>query len=252
MEETGQIRSITRALKIIKAFTDESEMSLTAISNKVGLSKPTTHRILSTLEAEGFVRRRDDLQYRLGMLLIQLGAAATKGVSLLTISEPYLRKLNTEINETVSLNVVIDGKRLCIFKLDSTHPLRDFIEVDKLLPVHRGASGKALLAFLPESEQQRIIAAIDDPHLNKERLMRQLEEIRQMGYAYSKNDRVDGAAAIAAPIFDKTGRMIASLGLSGAAGRFTNEKKAPFEELVLQTAAAITNSLTEAAFTMNG
>jgi len=236
-------RSVVRALTILKALADEAELSLTSISQIAGLSKGTTYRFLKTLESEGFVTRRDNLLYSLGIVMVRLGATAEKSNPLISVSEPYLKKLSEQTSETVSLNVVMNDKRLCIKKIESLHHVRDFIEMNKLLPIHQGASGTVMLAFLEESEADKVISSIDDPGFDSDRLRIQLEEIRRIGYARSRNTRVAGAAAVAAPIFDKSGRLAGGIGLSGPTIRFTEEMEKGYIHLVRQCASEISYHL---------
>lgn len=240
---TTKIRSISRSLQILKAFIDEPEMTLSRIANKVSLSKTTTFRIISTLENEGFLYRKNQSVYCLGMILMRLGTVVKGQLDLIEISMPIMKALNQKVNETISLNIVIENKRQCISKVDSTHAVRDFIEMNKLLIMHRGASGKVLLAFLEKSKQRCILESIIEENFDLGVLKTQLFEIREKGYAISFGDRIVGATAIAAPIFDRKSRLVASLGLSGASIRFTDEQIPEYIKLVMENAMKISEIL---------
>jgi len=160
-----------------------------------------------------------------------------------------LKNSPKKTEESVDLNILSDGKRVSIEKIESPHDVRRIIQLGKSLPLHCGGSGKALLAFLPDEEIDKIIQkekfipfgpnTITDPTKLKEHL----KEIRKNGYAISFEERILGSASVAAPVLDYKGKVVASLSISGPTTRFTKKKIPVLISLVKEAAQKISASL---------
>jgi IclR family transcriptional regulator, KDG regulon repressor len=245
------IHSINRAIQTLNSLmSNKNEMGLTELSKKLNLHKSTVHRILVTLEDEGLVARNNISQkYRLGMKLFEFGNIVKEQIEIKKHALPFMEGLARKTEESIDLNIMLDGKRVSIEKIESPHDVRRIIQLGKNLPLYCGGSGKAILAFLTNSEIERIIQkenliafapnTITDP----EKLIEHLQEIRRKGYALSFEERILGSASIAAPIFDYSGKVIASISISGPITRFTKKKIPEFISLVQESATDISNSL---------
>lgn len=240
------VRSVERALQLLKCFSFEhKEMSLATLSKISGLPKTTVFRLLTCLEEQGFVEKDTLTQnYKLGLVLFQLGNIVASNMELRKVSIPIMEELAEKTGETININIVRDNKRVCIEKKDGSHDLRQFIEIGKSVPLYRGASGKLLLAFLPEEQKFEILeSAKDDLRKSIEQMVAELDEIKRKGYAVSRDERVLGAAAVSTPIFDYTGKLVAGLTISGAAVRFTKERIDEFIKLAIDGALRISQAL---------
>ncbi len=242
----GSARAVERALDILLAFLRAGpQLGITEISRALRLPKPTVHRLVSTLAGRGFLSRDPQTaHYRVGISLFRLGTLFLAGAEVRQAALPIIRDLARATGETVNLNVAIDRRRVCIEKVESTHDIRHFVELGRPLRLYAGASGKVLLAFMDEAEIDAVIAEGLDPLtprtvLDPERLRRQLAEIRRRGYATSSDERVVGASAVSAPVYEGTGRAVAGLTISGPTYRFTADRVRQCVDLVLQGAARI-------------
>jgi DNA-binding IclR family transcriptional regulator len=151
--------------------------------------------------------------------------------------------------ETVNLYILRNRKRVCIEQVEGSHLIKRYAAIGDELPLHCGASGKLLLAFQPESEIDRVIEetglkpwtekSITDPVL----LKKNLENIRNQGYAFTKGERETGAASIAAPIRNHTGNVVAAVTISGPDSRFTPENVERYITLVTEAARKISKNL---------
>lgn len=245
------IESIKRAIQILNSFTiKEKELGVTELSRRLNLHKSTIHRILITLEDEGFIVKNQITQkYYLGIKLFELGHIVQNQMEIRTYALPIMKELAQETEESIDLNIISDDKRVSIEKIESPHDIRRIIQLGKSLPLYCGSSGKALLAFLPDEEIDRFIKkeklvklgpnTITDPKKLKEHL----KEIKGKGYAISFEERVLGSASIAAPILDYSGKVIASLSVSGPISRFNEKKIPPFISLVKEAADRISSLL---------
>lgn len=246
----GSARSVERTLDILLTFLREGrELGITELSRGLKLPKATVHRLVATLAGRGFLTRNAlTSHYRIGLSLFRLGNLFLAQTEVRPAALPVILELARTTGETVNLNIVIDRRRVCIEKAESTHDIRHFVELGRPSPLYGGASGKVLLAFLDDVDIQAVIAAglrplgprtITDP----ERLQRSLAEIRRRGYATSADERVPGASAVSAPVRDGTGRVVAGLTISGPTYRFTPERVRQYVGLVQQGAARISAAL---------
>jgi len=246
----GSARAVERALDILLAFLgDGPEQGITDLGRTLRLPKPTVHRLVRALASRGFLARDPDSgRYRIGASVLRLGTLFLAGADVRQAALPVLRDLARATGETANLNVVIDGHRVCIEKVESTQDIRHFVEIGRPTPLYAGASGKVLLAFAQPEQIEAVIRGGLKPLgprtvLDAARLRRQLAEIRGRGYATSSNERVAGASAVSGPVRDGTGRVVAGLTLSGPSYRFTPGRVREYVNLVRRGAERISASL---------
>lgn len=215
-ENDTPVRSIERALDILDCFEPgRLELSLTDLAKRINLAMSTTSRIVATLEKRSFLARNNETQrYSLGSRLAQIGALGLSNMELRKIALPFMRELNAVYNEGVSLYVVQGDERLCVERVESTRPLRRVINVGDRHPLTRGAAGRVLLAYLPPSRRQALLAG--DPFATEDAL----EELRRSGYTVSLGEREEGVTSIAAPIQDAKCEVVAAIAMSGPSVRF--------------------------------
>ncbi|AZR74478.1 hypothetical protein BBF96_14445 [Anoxybacter fermentans] len=228
------IQSIDRALQVLELFSlEKPEWGVTEISKALNMYKSHVHNILSTLEAKDFVKKDPITEkYKLGVKLFELGSVVLKEMDLRKIALPYIEKLSKEFNETVHLGILTEGSVLSIELEESAQSLRPRIFIGKRAPLHCTAVGKAIMAYLSEDEFDYIVKEKGLKKYTKntitdvEELKKELEKIRQQGYAVDNNEHEDGVCCVASPIRNHTGKVIASLSVSGPAFRI-NEDNIP-------------------------
>lgn len=224
-EEKRTVRAVDRALDVLLCFAEKAEWGLSEIAVRTGLHKSTVHRLLATLEDRGFVNRDEVTEkYRLGLRVLELSSNLSREDDLSVVLLPLMEKLRDELGETVSLYVRDRGERVRIQAVQSAQIIRRVAVVGVRLPLSVGASSKVLLAFVDDSIRQ---AVMSDPMwpkaIDKVKFTRQLEAIRSLGYATSSEEREPGAAAVSAPIINRSGKLIAALAVSGPANRLTSD-----------------------------
>lgn len=227
MKNESTVKSIERALMILDCFTKQRpSLSLVEISKMIDMYPSTASRIISTLESMGYLKRNQkSLEYSLGYKLANLGSICLSGEDLRTIARPFLINLRNRYNESVGLYVVNKNQRVCIDCVPSTQPLHRVIDIGTRMSMTRGASGKLLLAYMPDSIIQTFL--LEDPSLS----LKQLEEIRQLGYSVSINEQEQNLTSIAAPIFNAEHEVISALFISGPSFRLSLEK---IEEIAMK------------------
>ncbi|WP_202081328.1 IclR family transcriptional regulator [Caldalkalibacillus salinus] len=224
--EKTTVRSVERALDILLCFVDQQELTLTEISKRVSLNKSTVYRLLASLERKGFlIRNGENDRYRLGFRLWELSAHLHRVDDPGELLLPEMERLRDLLEETVSLYVRDGKERVRIQAVESMQPIRRVAPIGVRLPLSVGASSKILVAYADPDTQQMILNDEEWPRsIDKERYMLQLLNIQQLGYATSVEEREAGTSAIAAPIKNGSGNLVAALAVSGPASRLTLDK----------------------------
>jgi IclR family transcriptional regulator, KDG regulon repressor len=225
------VRAVERALDILLCFTrDEPTRSLTQIAESVQMSKTTVHRLLTTLENKRFITR-DKVTglYRLGFRFIEMASLVLQDVELHRWAFPYLQRLSAEFGETVDLSI-LDGSHVIYLEvIESPQRVKLAAAVGQLLPASFTASGKALLAFLPEEQAKKIVADNIEEFPNRtsasvQDVLADLKVTAERGYAIAEQEYEDAINAVAAPIFDADKHPIASIAIVGPSFRLTKDR----------------------------
>ena len=225
---SGSPQLLERTFAVLALFTSERrEWTTTQIGRECDLPVPTTYRILAALERHGFVVR-DEItkRFRLGPAALALGRNAEASTDLRAVSMPVLQRLCDQTGETTLLVVPSENRlrAVCLERVESPQSLRLSVQPGRHLPLHAGAQQKALLAFLPHPEVERILSrpleklcksTIDDP----EQLRTELETIRGKGWARSFEETNIGVWGIAMTLLDELGYAVASVGIAGPRAR---------------------------------
>lgn len=248
-EKNYTMSSIHKAIKVLKAFTkEEPTLSLTELSKKTGISISSLQRFVSTFVYEGFLHKDERTKrYQLGHSLLYLGNLVKQESSLILVAAPLLKKLNEEIGESISMNIIDGMERRCILNFDSTHPLSTKMFVGDTSPLYAGASSKTLLAFMPNVEeyveQITLKPITDQTILSKEQLMEELLQIRSQRFAKSNSERVRGACSVTAPIFNASQQIIASVTIAIPEVRYNDYDEQQLIESIQQVALDIEKQL---------
>jgi DNA-binding IclR family transcriptional regulator len=249
--EKYSIRAVDRALAILLALTgDRSEMTVEELATTVDLHKSTAYRLIATLEAAGFLsldpQRRS---YRLGSAALLLGATAIGRLDLRTKARPHLEKLTKDTGETVHLAVLNSDTALCIDKIDGFRAVRMASFVGFRDPLHCTGVGKTLLAFQPEPAQSMLLSRLTlQRHtantITDANVMRQqLQQIREQGYGLDNEEIEPGLRCIAAPVFDHSGQIVASISISGPVTRLMDAELPAAIEIVKAAASQISQDM---------
>jgi DNA-binding IclR family transcriptional regulator len=222
------IQSIDRALQVLELFSlEKPEWGVTEISKALNIYKSNVHNVLTTLAEKGFVIKDSKTdKYKLGIKFFELGSIVIK------IAHPYMEKLLKEFNETVHLGILVEGEILSIEQEESGQSLSPRIFIGKRAPLHCTGVGKAIMAYLPKDKfsftikEMGLIRYTENTISNEEELEKELEKIREQGYAVDNMEHEEGVRCVAGPIRDYTGKVSASLSVSGPAFRI-NENNIP-------------------------
>lgn len=211
MPQSTTTRSIERAFDILECFLNEKqEFTLKEIVYLTQLSPSTVHRLIKALEKRNYLICDSTKKYKLGSMVSKLGFVTTgkMGLDFKMLARKYMIELHQKYNESISLYIIDDDKRLCIDRIESTHDLRRVIDIGSTFPLEVGAAGRVLLAFQDQD-------SVDDMYLNVNISSLEYKKIREQGYIISEGEREVGVSALAVPIFNFTNKIIATLALSG-------------------------------------
>ena len=251
-QESGAegLKSLRKAIRVLECFSlQEPRLPLTDIARKVGLPLSTAHRILTTLRTVGIVEQEGDRDlYRLGLKLLELGSMVLANLEVHREALPCIEELVRETGETVHLGVFDGSQVVSIEKMDSPHGLASNITIGKGAPAYCTGVGKALLAHQPDSTVEHVCRlglakhtrqTITDP----ERLRRELAQVRAQGYAVDNMEHQPDVRCVAVPIRDHSGRVVASLSVSGPATRIPKDRIPTLAALVREAAAKLSARL---------
>lgn len=220
-----------RAASLLLLFlSGEPSLGVSAIAREMGLAKSVVHRMLQTFVAQGFLTRRPETRtYSLGPAIAALGAAALRSSSLRAAARPALAMLRAATNETVTLCTIIDTKRVFIDQLETPHEMKISVALGRQYPLTLGATGRALLAYLPEEKREQILAAeragsAELAHPTAAALRADCCRIRATGFAVSQGERQSGAASVASAVFNFDGEVVGAITVCGPTTRLPLER----------------------------
>lgn len=247
----AEVRTIGRALDLLLAFSPaDRDLSARELGQRVGLHRSTAHRLATYLAARGFLRQDPaTLGFRLGRRLVELGSLAVRQSDVRNTARPHLEALARLTGESVFLGVRDGDEAMHLDVVESSRPgFVLTVQPGRRVPLHSSASGKVLLAWLPRAEVEQVVEATGLPRFTagtltaRDTLLANLEVIRAQGYGLDGEETQEGAVGIAAPIFDGSDAVVASLSLAGPPARIVGQMELLVRE-VRAAAAAISAEL---------
>lgn len=246
---SGAVQSLNRGLMILDRVAESGRNGalLTDIALQVGLPASTTHRLLNTLEQAGFVRRDPQLGvWHIGLKTFSVGNAFLDSRDVVAQARPYMKRLMTQAGETVNLAVENMSQVVYVAQVECVEMMRMIVRLGSRAPIHASAIGKAMMAWMPEAQVERILRHHGLQQLTPQTITTMAEmksnlaEIRQRGYAYDLEEHTIGLHCVSSPIFNEHSEPIAGVSLSGPKARVTFDRLPELGILVRQTAAEIT------------
>ncbi len=237
------VRSVERAISILFLVAqNDRPMGLSEISRSVGLDKATTLRLLITLEGANLIQQdASTRRYLLGAAVNRL--SGTWRNDLRQTARPFLKELWRDTQETVCLACPRGLERVYVEILPAMHELSDVPAIGRAYPIHVGAAGAVLMANLPKAEIEHIVRNYQPGESELRRQRKTWSDARRQGYAYGIGHPNKGSAAIAAPVFDRDGEIVAAVVIRGPHARLTRDKLIGLAPGVKQSAARISEAL---------
>ena len=240
------VRSVDRAAALLLALGDsQGEAGVTELARRLGLHKSTASRLLATLQRRGLVEQDEETgKYRLGLVVIRLAERAERTLDLRGISMPELERLARLTHETTGLGVLDGDTLLTVAQADGPNLIAVGDWTGRSVPLHCVASGKVLMSAVAEREVLRIVRRglltyTERTITELEPLLEELARIRRRGYATALGEFEMGLNAVAAPVHDARGNVIAAVDIWGPAFRLTPRRIPELAAQAREAAAAI-------------
>jgi DNA-binding IclR family transcriptional regulator len=248
------IAALDRALDLLEALAEApagAPLGVSEIARRSGVTKSAAFRILANLERRGYVAKDPvSARYTLGTHLVYLGERSLGAIDLRLAARPALEALQRRFGETVNLGVREGAEVVYVDMIESSHGLRMAARVGGRDYLHSTALGKAMLAFLPPAERDRLLQASRELPARTERtitdpvtLRAELERVRERGIAEDHDENEVGARCLGAPIFDHRGMVAGAISVSAPDSRLDDARAAEVAVAVREEAAAVTRRL---------
>lgn len=226
------VQAVSRALALLELVCRAGRpLTLGMAAEEAGLVRPTAHRLLRTLIDYGLVSQDAVTKtYRPGLKLFELSNDVVRNLDLRSEALPEIRQLSRETNETVHLGILDEGEVVYIDKVESSQTIRMYSAIGKRAPAHCTGLGKILLAHLPAEELRRVIQKRGLREFTRttittvEALERELELVRERGYAVDDGEHEPEIRCVACPIRGSSGLVIAAMSLTAPATRMSRER----------------------------
>ncbi|MEK3912175.1 IclR family transcriptional regulator [Paenibacillus sp. FSL H7-0331] len=237
MEHLSSVKNSCRLLKFFLQ-SPSKELGVSDLSRKLSLSKGAVHKMLATLESEGFIRQNPATkQYCLGYTLLELGNQVLKDHNLSEFVKPYLQNLAAMSHELITLCVKDDRDAIYVEKIDSQYPIRFNVDMYRRFPLYATSAARVIFAhcdsaLIDELLDEEIHTFTPYSFIDPEAIKTRLREIKQQGYEMSSNMRNVGVTGIAAPLFNANGEVTASISIIGPSDRMLPLKDKLIEQIV--------------------
>ena len=249
-KSSSRLSSVANSIRLLKVFTDdEHELGVSSLAKRLGLAKSTVHRLASTLIKDDMLEQdKETGKYRLGLALFELGARVRRKMNVFNEAQFALKDLAEKTGETAHLTVLDHASVLFLYKVESRQAIRMKSVLGARVPAHCSADGKALLAYQSKDMIESI--AVDGlatltPRtiVDVAQLMADLAQVRARGYALDDEETEIGLRAIAAPIRDHNGEVVAAISVAGPVQRMTKKVVLAHAPKVIAAAEAISARL---------
>lgn len=250
-DNTGQVQSLCRALSILNVIADEDRgLTMTDIAQRAKLPLSTTHRLLTTLQHERYVRFDNEQSlWMMGVQAFIIGNAFVRSRDIIATSRAFMMSLMEKSGETVNLAVADQGECIYLAQVECRQMMRVQAKPGSRVPMHSSAVGKALLAASPDEKARKFLAMRElEKGTNKtvvdlKSLCKEIEEVRATGYARDDEEHCVGLRCVASVIYDEFGAPMAAVSLSGPLARIGDDRFPVLGAMVAETAREITTAM---------
>jgi len=244
------LNTLEKCVRILTLFSEtKPTATVSYIAKQLGLPTSTIYRYIAMLKQSGLIEQTGKAgMYCLGTKILELAHNVPKK-SLQETSLPIMGQLSRETGETVTLTGLREHDGICLEKADGHHAFRVSYERGTTFPLHAGASGKVLLAYLDPQKQDQIIRKLKYDKFSEttitepKRLKAEIAAIKKQGFALSNGEIIRGTYGIAAPIFSLSRNVIAALSISAPNHRLEEKQRKQMAHLIVAAAGKITDEL---------
>jgi len=246
----ARLSSVANSIRLLGSFSgEEDELGITTLATRLRLAKSTVHRLATTLTSSRFLEQNSETgKYRLGLALFELGALVRRRMDVANEARPKLRELLEKTGETVQLGIVDHFSVLYVYEMESRRAIRMAAAVGARAPLHCTAVGKVLLASQPQDYVKQVLdlgltSYTPKTITRREGVLAMLAEVSARDYATDDEESEIGLRAIASPVRNHTGAVIAAVGMAAPVQRMNKKAMQTCVPDVLATAQAISARL---------
>jgi PcaR/PcaU/PobR family beta-ketoadipate pathway transcriptional regulator len=246
------VESLSRGLSILSLIAESpTPLTLTQLSEKLRVSRSAIQRLTLTLSRSGYLERdKENKKYRLGPTILSIGFSAVRDLDLKRVAFPYLEEAAKKTGETVNLALWDKKEILYIERIVSQQALSVNIQIGSRRPLYCTSMGKAILAFMPEDQREeylritKLVPFSPRTIIRKRDLRIELQKIRSRAFATGNEELEIGVRAVAAPIRDGEGRIIAAVNIAVPASRVSMKTvESELAKEIVETASNISSAL---------
>lgn len=244
------VEAVLAALDVLECFLGKPCLTTLEIMQGTGFTRNRVTRLTGTLTHRGYLMPDPQTGvFSTGPKIFALGKVFERNRLTLSLVRPVLRDIALKTGESASLYVREGFERVVLAREDGTHAIRHAISEGQRMDLHAGAAGKVILAYSPEEMVDTVLARAGLPKrtaatiTDKDRLLRELENVRGRGYAVSIGERAADVCALAAPVFDHGHELVGALSISGPVSRFTPQIRKSHAKLLLAAGLKLSRQL---------
>ncbi len=242
---------IGRAAAVLRAVSGQEPIGATTseVARRSGLARPTAHRLLTSLLAEGLVDRDPSGRWLLGPELYLLGSTAASRYDVTALAQPVVRRLSLATGESAFYSARRGDETVCLLREDGSFPIRSHVLHEGIrFPLGVASAGLAVLAYLADTEVEAYLdrtdltAAYGEGH-RADRVLERVAQTRAAGYALNPGLLVEGSWGMGAVVFDADERPCGALSLTGIEHRFSPSRRDELGPLLLRAAHELSTSM---------
>lgn len=234
-----KVKSLSKALSILECFSAERpELGITDICGMLRLNKSNVHNIVSTFERHGYLTQNPETnKYRLGLSILKLGNIISSSIQDRDVILPHIKQIANETDEIAYYGIMHENSLLYLDYACTSGSIFEKSKMGVTAPLHCTATGKAMLAYLPENKLEEILqmefkVLTEWTIASKEQMRIEVDKIRKRGYSIDNMEHEYGIKGVGVPILDKNGYPFAAISVSGPSLRFDDAKIEIFAALL--------------------
>lgn len=242
-------KTVVRSMDILNLFIDHPRLTFQEIIDLSGIPKTSVYRMLMSLEEMEFLEKGPDSKYRLGLLFLKFGHLVSSRLDIRQVAFPIMQELHDDVDEAINLIVRQGDEAIYIEKIDTNQKVRLYTAIGRRSPLYAGACSRVILSFLPNPEIQQYLESVELKSFamgtitDKERLYELIWKAQEDGYTISHSELENHTSAIAAPIFDHKGDVVAGISIAGIEANYQNENVPQLAAKAMEAAGKISERL---------
>ncbi|MFS0687994.1 IclR family transcriptional regulator [Sporosarcina sp. 179-K 8C2 HS] len=242
-------KTVVRSMDILNLFIDHAELTFQEIIEISGIPKTSVYRMLMSLEELGLVEKGADAKYRLGLLFLKFGHLVSSRIDIRQIAYPIMQELHKDVEEAINLIVRQGDEAVYIEKVDIHQKVRLYTAIGRRSPLYAGACSRVILSFLRDHEIDAYLETIElhsfanGTITDKDLLYETIRMARMNGYTLSNSELENYTSAIAAPIFDHKGDVVAGISIAGIEANYQDENIPVLAAKAIEAAGKISRQL---------